>query len=201
MAKPLEWMKSAKCIQSEERRERITLATWKSSERSIKSIRRGEYHANQGGDSHPHRRVQTRPAGKQDMLTSHRVGLQSLELCQILWACSEDLPENANLSSDSSEKFWLEIRDSAKGQISSKCRTREVEDQNWEKAKNVQNFCQSCFLSGPGQMVVWVRINTSGGSSFTVTRGLKGHGGLAVSCSSNFVGFGGGRHIAVKERL
>lgn len=116
------------------------------------------------------------------MLTSHRVGLQRLELCQMLWTCSKDLPENANLSFNSSEKFWLEIRDAAKGQISSKCRSRAVEDQDWKKTKKVQDFCQSCFLSSSGQMVDWVRINTRGGQLFPVTRGLKSHSGFKQLC-------------------
>ena len=81
------------------------------------------------------------------MFTSHRVGLWSLELCQALWACSSALPENANLSSDSSEKFWLEIRDAVKGQISSKCRTREVEEQDWKKAKRGPGFLPEQLLT------------------------------------------------------
>lgn len=56
------------------------------------------------------------------------------------------MPENANLSSDSSEKFWLEIRDSPKGQISSKCRIREVEDQKGEQGKKGPGFLLELLL-------------------------------------------------------
>lgn len=115
--------------------------------------------------SHPHRGGQADPAGKPDMLTSCRAGLHSLELCQILRACSKDLPENAILSSDSSDKFWLEIRDGARGQAASQGRTQEVEDGDWKGAEKVQDFCQSCYLSSAGQMV-----NTSSGPLFPGTR-------------------------------
>lgn len=64
----------------------------------------------------------------------------------MLWAYSKDLPENANLSFNSSEKFWLEIRDAAKGQISSKCRSRAVEDQDWKKTKKGPGFLPELLL-------------------------------------------------------
>lgn len=65
-----------------------------------------------------------------------------------------------------------------------------------KRQKEVQDFCQSGFLSGSGQMVDWVKINTSGGQ-FLPVRGLKGHWGSVISCSSNLVSLGGRCHIAL----
>lgn len=115
------------------------------------------------------------------MLTSHQVGLQCLKLYQTLRACSKDLPENANLLSDSSDKHQLEIKDGARGQTSSKRRTQEVKDQDGKKPKKVQDFWQSCFLSSSGQLVDWIRTNTRDGQSFPGIRGLKGHGGVPAT--------------------
>lgn len=80
------------------------------------------------------------------MLTSHQVGLQHLKLYQTLRACSKDSPENASLLSDSSDKHQLEIKDGARGQTSSKRRTREVKDQDGKKPKKAPGFLTGLLL-------------------------------------------------------
>ena len=74
------------------------------------------------------------------MLTSQQVGLRCLKLYQTLQACPKNLPENAKLLSDSSDKHQLEIKDGARVQTSSKCRPREVKYQDGKKPKSSRIF-------------------------------------------------------------
>ena len=74
------------------------------------------------------------------------MGLQHLKLYQTLRACSKDSPENASLLSDSSDKHQLEIKDGARGQTSSKRRTREVKDQDGKKPKKAPGFLTGLLL-------------------------------------------------------
>lgn len=83
------------------------------------------------------------------------------------------MPKNANLSSEASDKCWLEIRDGARGKASSNAQLGRWRNKTakWQKGPGFLPELLIKFWPDAD----WVWLSTRDSQPFPVIRGLKDH--------------------------